>query len=133
MKSLFLSLLLVLLFALSTLAADRHPRRSGRHFWGMADTEQGTPGASEPELLARAAQASAYYTDVLRLSHAQAQAVRHATLRLLKEQAQDTTQTGQAARYNRTMLRLLRPSQYSTFRVLADYEPGEVNQPVAIR
>jgi hypothetical protein len=118
MKSLFLSLLAVLLLTISTQASPRHPRHHGRRSRGTADTEVAKPTPIRPELEARAAYASSYYADVLRLSYSQTLAVHHATLKLLQEQDQDSTQFGQEIRYDVAMMRVLRPAQYSTFRAL---------------
>ena len=138
------ALVLLLSLLLSTAAATaqpRHPRPAARaatrpagsHVWGTIDTKVAAPTlvATPAELRARAAQATAYYTSVLHLSHAQSRAVARATRQLLLDQGQGEGQgqsqalPGGAARYDMALLRVLRPGQYSAFRFLEDRQPAE--------
>ena len=134
MKISALSLLMILVFSLSALASPRHPRhlRRAHHLRSVSEPEPASPNAT-PELTDRAAQTSVYYADALRLSYSQTLTVRKATLRLLQEQEQDTTQLSQQMRFESTLLRVLTPGQYSAFRLLVNHQPGDDNPPVATR
>ena len=137
LKPVLVLLLSLLLSASAAPAKPRHPRQAARaatrpagcHVWGAIDTEVAAPAptGAPVELRARAAQATAYYTSVLRLNYAQSRAVARATRQLLLDQGQGQGQAlpGAAARYDTALLRVLRPGQYSAFRFLEDRQPAE--------
>ncbi|MBG8552137.1 hypothetical protein [Hymenobacter guriensis] len=110
---------------------------------GLQDKEFVAPAAYSHQVSNRALQVTAYFSDVLRLSHAQAIAVQKATLAKLQqlEQAGEQPEVmplladdetllalpGIAQtmhQYDAAMLRILTPGQYSAFRFLEERQPA---------
>ncbi|TYZ10943.1 hypothetical protein FY528_07770 [Hymenobacter lutimineralis] len=139
MKKIFTFLLGFSLLSGSVLAAG--PAKE--HSKGLQDKECTAPAAYAKQVANRSQEVTAYFTDVLRLSHKQALAVHKVTLAKLQALQQATEQSEVSPlladdetllatpsiaqvlhRYDLAMLRILSAGQYNSFRLLEDRQPA---------
>lgn len=111
MKHVLLLIGLLLSFAAQ---AIHHPRRPARY-----DAIERADPAAPDSVQRRAAYCTRYLTDALRLSNRQVLAVQ----RYAYEQAAAAAPAPAWAHFDRQMLRVLSPGQYSTFAWLAERLP----------
>ncbi|MCR5886894.1 hypothetical protein LRS06_03710 [Hymenobacter sp. J193] len=139
MKKLYTLALVLFLLNGSAMAAGT----GTGHSKGLQDKEFVAPAPYSYQVSNRALRVTAFFTDVLRLSHTQAMAVQKATLAKLQQLEQAGEQpevmplladdetllalpgiAHTMQQYDVAMLRILTPGQYSSFRFLEERQPA---------